>query len=141
LKSLTVLLLSFVLAAGCSCVSAHSQTFPGLNYPDGRPVALKDNPAAVNVTFQELITFLEGVEKPEGACLAVAVSIHDTAEAQGIRAGVLVMQLTAGYHTVPIFQTCDRGLVYVDLSYDKEPVDLATIVERYGHIGGMYEFW
>lgn len=134
-------MLSFVLTAGCSCVSVHSHTFPGFKYPDGRPIELKDNPAAVNVIYQELTPFLEGVEKPEGACLAVAVSLHDAAEAHGIRAGILLMQLTAGYHTINIFQTCDRGLVYVDFYYGREPFDTATLVGRYGPIGGTYEFW
>jgi hypothetical protein len=134
-------LLSLFLVAGCSGASANSHTFPGFNYPDGRPIALKDNPAAVNVTYQELTLFLEGVEIPKGACLAVAVGIHDSAEDQGIRAGILLLQLTAGYHAIDIFQTADRGLVCADLSYGRELVDLETVMGRYGPIGGIYEFW
>lgn len=129
------------MTLGCSHASAVRHSFPGFNYPDGRPIELKDNPAAVNVIYQELTPFLEGVEKPEGACLAVAVSLHDAAEAHGIRAGILLMQLTAGYHAINIFQTCDRGLVYVDLYYGRGPFDLATLAGRYGPIGGTYEFW
>lgn len=141
LGALAILLLSFVLAAGCSWAGARGHTFPGLNYPDGRPIELRDNPAAVNVVYQELAAFLAGIEEPEGACQRKAVSVHDSAEAYGIRAGILLMKLPAGYHTIDIFQTCDRGLVYVDFFYGREPFDLATFVQRYGAPGGMYEFW
>lgn len=140
-KTLTVLAVSLFLTFGCNCAITYPHTFPGFNYPDGRPIELKDNPTAVNVVYQELTLFLEGVDKPEGACQAVAVSLHDSAEAHGIRAGILLMQLTAGYHTINIFQTCDRGLVYVDLYYGRDPFDQATLVTRYGPIGGVYEFW
>jgi len=141
LKTLTALLISFVLAAGCSCVIVHIHTFPGFEYPDGRPMVLKDNPAAVNVVYVELVSFLDDYQYEKGPCQKIAVELHDSAEAYGIRAGVLLMRLSAGYHTINVFQASDRGLVYVDLYYGRETFDQATLVNRYGPIGGVYEFW
>jgi hypothetical protein len=141
LKILLVLLVGLFLVAGCGQTSAHTQLLPGLEYPDGRPVALKNNPAAVNVIYRELVTFLDSYQWQPAACLKLSVDLHDAAEAYGIRAGILIMMLMAGSHAIVVFETADRGLVFVDLFYGKEPVDLTTMVERYGHIGGVYEFW
>jgi hypothetical protein len=141
LKILLVTFLVTFLVAGCSQASVHTQLYPGLEYPDGRPVALKNNPAAVNVIYQELTTFLDSYQWQPGACLKVAVDLHDAAEAYGIRAGILIMTFLAGSHTIDVFETADRGLFFVDLFYGREPVDMKTMVERYGTISGIYEFW
>ncbi len=129
------------MAAGCSTASAEVKPIPGLEYPDGRPVALRDNPEAVNVTFAELNAFLATVDKPQGTCLAVAVALHDQAEAQGIRAGISILRLPAGSHAVTIFQAADEGIVYADFNYDRQLVNIAALVDRYHLAGGVYEFW
>jgi len=141
LKILLVLLVGIFLAAGCSQTSAHTQLLPGLEYPDGRPVALKNNPAAVNVTYQELVTFLDSYQWQPGACLKVAVDLHDAAEAYGIRAGIVIMIFVAGSHTLNIFVTADRGMVYVDLFYKVPLTNWADMGIKYGPTAQYYEFW
>ena len=93
----------------------------------GEPVELINNPNATNPTFAELVAFLERdrtdqyayiVGPPENAfvCSDFAETVHNNAEAAGIRAvwvGIDIEGETEG-HALNAFETTDLGLVYID---------------------------
>ena len=99
---------------------------------DGDPIILINNPAAIDPTFEELIDFIQTDTtdlKPYiddvYVCADYAEDIHNNAEAAGIRAGwvgIMFDGVEIG-HAVNIFQTTDRGTVYVDCTGSSDPLD------------------
>jgi hypothetical protein len=94
---------------------------------DGEPIELTDNPNATDPTYAELLAFLEAdqtdkysyiVGPPKAAyiCADFARDVHNNAEAAGIRAawvGIEIEGQTEG-HALNAFETTDRGLVFID---------------------------
>jgi len=93
---------------------------------DGKAIILDNNPDADNPTFDELIAFIRSdptdtrdyVANGSNAyvCADFAEEVHNNAERVGIRAawvGITFENTTEG-HAINVFETTDKGLVYVD---------------------------
>lgn len=110
----------YVYVNGAKCVGA-----------DGHPIELTNNPNARNPTFQQLMGFimcdetdtyeyLEESYPPESkrayTCADFAEDVHNNAEAAGIRAAWVSIELEGKDegHVCNAFETRDRGLVYID---------------------------
>jgi hypothetical protein len=87
-----------------------------------RPVELKNNPKAKNPPLQKLIEFIKAnqvnyrtYETGKFVCTEFAVQLHNDAEAAGLRSGLVAIRFQQGLgHALNVFQTTDKGLVYVD---------------------------
>ena len=93
----------------------------------GEPVELINNPDATNPTFAELVAFLQrdqtdkysyilGPPKNAYICTDFAETVHNNAEAAGIRAAWVGIDIEgeAEGHALNAFETTDLGLVYID---------------------------
>jgi len=94
---------------------------------DGEPIELINNPDATNPTYAELLAFIKrdrtdeysyifGPPKIAYVCSDFAEDVHNNAEAAGIKAawvGIDIDGKTEG-HAINAFQTTDIGLVYID---------------------------
>jgi hypothetical protein len=98
-------------------------------YPGGPMVKLVNNPSAVDVTWDRLMTFVESDATDRNAylpdkymCGSFAMDLHNDAEAAGIRAGWVAIDFYGEDvgHAATAFMTTDRGLVIIDdtSSYD-----------------------
>jgi hypothetical protein len=92
---------------------------------DEHYVVLRNNPAARNPTWAELKTFLQNDATEKHAyitgkytCGDFAETLHNNAEAAGIRTGLVAIELQKDgviiNHSLNMFETTDRGLVYID---------------------------
>ncbi len=94
---------------------------------DDQPIELIDNPRATDPTFAELVAFLEkdrtdeysyivGPPKNAFVCSDFAETIHNNAEAAGIRAAWVGIDIEGETeaHALNAFETTDLGLVYID---------------------------
>jgi hypothetical protein len=95
---------------------------------DGHKIILINNTEATNPTWAELISFLKEDNTDEiiydynsFVCADFAECLHNNAEAAGIKAGYVCVTLgpadyrsTIGGHALNIFETSDRGLVFID---------------------------
>jgi hypothetical protein len=101
-----------------------------VKYYDDSYVTVTNNQDAQNPTMAQLLAFLkedhtEDIPSSEPAfvCLNYAVTLHDNAEANGIRCAVVAIYGTSVGHAVDAFQTTDGGLVFVDNSGDPHGMD------------------
>ncbi|MBN1691296.1 MAG: hypothetical protein JW901_09755 [Dehalococcoidia bacterium] len=95
---------------------------------DNHYIVLRNNTAARNPSWAELIVFLQSDQTDRRAyvtglftCGDFSELLHNNAEAAGIRAAIVAVKLlpdamAEGYtnHSLNAFQTTDRGLVYID---------------------------
>ena len=94
---------------------------------DGHYIVLCNNPAARNPTWAQLKAFLQSdttdrCSYVEGnfTCGDFAERLHNNAEAAGLRAGIVAIELQSPdndiivNHSLNMFETTDRGLVYID---------------------------
>ena len=93
---------------------------------DDHFIVLRNNPEAHNPTWTELKAFLENDPTDRHAympgqftCGDFAEMLHNNAEAAGIRASIVAIELAlkAGgvmNHSLNAFETIDRGLIYID---------------------------
>jgi hypothetical protein len=95
---------------------------------DDHFIVLRDNPAAHNPTWAELKAFVEADNTDRHAyipgkytCGDFAETLHNNAEAAGIRAAIVAIELKsptmAGAiinHSLDAFETTDRGIMYID---------------------------
>jgi len=95
---------------------------------DGHRIVLHNNPNAENPTWEELEAFLLADKTDEHSynrltfvCADFAEMVHNNAEAAGIKAAYVCVELGAcsyflsgGGHALNAFDTTDRGLVYID---------------------------
>ncbi len=95
---------------------------------DEHYIVLRNNPAARNPTWAELKAFLQADTTERHAyitgkytCGDFAETLHNNAEAAGIRAGLIAIELQPASlsegvlnHSLNMFETKDRGLVYID---------------------------
>ena len=97
--------------------------------PGGPSVKLVNNPAARDVTWDELMDFVRTDATDRNAylpgsylCGGFALDLHNSAEAAGIRAAWVAIDFYGQEigHAATAFQTTDRGLVIIDdtSSYD-----------------------
>lgn len=94
---------------------------------DGEPIELINNPNATDPTYARLVSFIEqdptdrysyifGPPKAAYVCSDFAEDVHNNAEAAGIRAawvGIDILGDSEG-HALNAFRTTDVGLVYID---------------------------
>ncbi len=87
---------------------------------DKRPIELINNPDATDPTYAELVEFIKAditdttiYEEWRYVCADFAEDVHNNAEAAGIRAAWVFIDVGAG-HALNAFETTDRGLVYID---------------------------
>jgi hypothetical protein len=131
------LLLLMLIVSGCSGIQSLFQN-PKYIYEDGAvlvdgsdlPIVLKNNPQAVNVSYQKLLDFIRSdptdllpyIERDNRdglipfVCSDFAELVHNNAEAAGIRAGYVSIDWINGDigHAIDAFQTTDQGLVFID---------------------------
>ena len=90
---------------------------------DGEAIILTNNATAVDPTFNELVAFIladatdkRGYVPGAFVCADFAEAVHNNAEAAGIRAGwvSLTFEGTEDGHALNVFETSDKGLVYID---------------------------
>ncbi len=95
---------------------------------DDHYIVLRNNPQAHNPTWEELKAFLKADQTDKHpyiqgkyTCGDFAETLHNNAEIAGIRAGLVAIQLkqpgTDGVivnHSLNMFETTDRGIVYID---------------------------
>lgn len=95
---------------------------------DEHYIVLRNNPAAHNPTWAELKAFLQADMTERHAyvtgkytCGDFAETLHNNAEAAGIRAGLIAIELQPANladgvvnHSLNMFETTDKGLVYID---------------------------
>ena len=101
----------------------YSEILLDVEKPNGEPVRLINYKKAKNPTWEELKKFLlsDSTEKipyqeDRFVCTNFAEALHNNAERAGIRAGFVKISFkneTVG-HTVNIFETIDRGRVFID---------------------------
>lgn len=142
-----ILLISYINAN----IPAGPYSIPVSN-ATGATVVLINNKTATNPTWDSLMAFLKADNTikikynfPGFTCADFARTLHDKAEASGIRCGFVAVEFenrTLNYsiydngygdfhpptrspdtgHGLNVFNTVDRGLVYVDASSDKDYV-------------------
>jgi hypothetical protein len=92
-------------------------------YPDGSRVTITNHQNVHNPTMAELKAFLKEdhtenypYSAPSFVCTNYAVTLHNNAEADGIRCAWVGIEGTASNegHALNAFQTTDEGLVFVD---------------------------
>lgn len=94
---------------------------------DGEPIVLINNPNATDPTYGELVNFIRWDTTNQDPyfdfgehiayfCTDFAETLHNNAEANGIRAAWVSIdfQNIKGGHALNAFETTDRGLVYID---------------------------
>lgn len=128
---------ALILLAAC----ASGPRLKDFKLPDGTPMKAVNNPSAINASYNVLRNFLDGFTISETECGKLAMELHDSAEANGIKAGIVIMKLVEDYHALNVFQTTDQGKIYIDLVYSKECVTMETLKEHHSCMGEIYEFW
>jgi len=89
---------------------------------DGEPIELINNPDATDPTYAGLVVFIkeDSTDKHlysyDYVCSDFAEAVHNNAEAAGIRAAWVAIDLEGEVegHACNAFETTDRGLVYID---------------------------
>ncbi|MFC1899392.1 hypothetical protein ACFLXP_03575 [Chloroflexota bacterium] len=98
-------------------------------------VNLNNNEAAVNPTWEELVSFLEQDDTDKGAygfdlqvCAEFANELHDNAETAGIKSAWVGIEFedNSEGHAFNAFKTIDRGLVFVDCT-GRVPTDIVSL--------------
>ena len=115
------------------------------------PVVLVDNSTAENPTYSGLMAFLESTKDeresinslsgygttdggPLYTCGYYVEDLHNLAETYGIRAGIVLLK-SGESHGVNVFDTEDKGPIYVDSSYFEDRVFTEL------NIGDWYEIY
>lgn len=78
-------------------------------------------PDARNGTYQEVMDFILSDDTDQWTyddnsyvCIDFAVAVHDNAERQNVSAGVVTCEIGSTLHALNVFNTTDRGFIYVD---------------------------
>jgi hypothetical protein len=109
---------------------------------------LTRNLKAVDPTWEELIDFLENDQtdkklyiENEFTCGNFAEDVYNNAEAQGIRAAIVLIAFKDDMigHAINAFKTTDYGLVYIDCTGDKTSHKRSLDSEAEVKIGQKYE--
>jgi hypothetical protein len=91
--------------------------------PDGQPITLVSNPAAVDPTFAQLESFILSDKTDQNTyisgtyvCADFARDVYNNAEKAGIRAAFVGIEFTGNNpgHALNAFMTTDKGLVFID---------------------------
>ena len=89
--------------------------------PSSLDIVIKNNPNAINPSWNQLLKFLEQDKTDtypyiEGkfVCGNFALMLHDNAEIAGWRCAYVTVYLSGVCHALNAFKTTDSGLVYID---------------------------
>lgn len=125
---------------------------------ESRDIVLIGNPNATNTTYAELITFLlndntheQVYSYPSFVCSNFAEMLYFHAEKAGINAGYVNLELSSyissytsgcgysagGFHACNVFNTTDRGLIFIDDTGTEEGDSEQTTVDV--SIGQLYQ--
>jgi hypothetical protein len=113
-----------------------------------RLLNLTRNSKAVDPSWEELENFLEADQtdkklyiEGEYTCGNFAEEVYNNAEAQGIRAAVVLITFDNDMvgHAINAFKTTDYGLVYIDCTGDEVTTDKSLDSEVDLRIGRIYE--
>jgi len=110
---------------------------------DGHYITLHNNPDATNPSWEELKAFLlrDGTDSKHYdirtfVCADFAEMLHNNAEAAGIRAAYVAVELgpcsyypVGGGHCLNAFETTDQSLVHIDCTGSNQGVNADKIVE------------
>jgi uncharacterized protein YpmS len=116
-------------------VPVWTEEIPVLNATD-QNVVITEYRNATNTTYANLTVFLESDHtenimyvNPTYTCSDFAVALHNSAEAHGIKCGVVSVQFEGQSigHMFDVFPTDDKGLVYVDATGVNETQRLENI--------------
>ena len=110
---------------------------------DGEPIELINNPNATNPTYAMLVAFIvansvdtntyfKGGPKAY-VCSDFAEDVHNDAEAAGIRAAWVSIDLQGEDegHALNLFETSDRGLVYIDCTGERHGFVFIPEINKY----------
>jgi hypothetical protein len=82
---------------------------------------IHNNPDARNRTYREVMDFIlsddtdqQIYDDEKYVCIDYAVAVHDHAERQNVSAGVITCEIDNIRHALNVFNTTDRGFIYVD---------------------------
>jgi len=139
-----LIIITCVMFSGCSILSSLLKN-PDYIYEgdavlvggDDRPIRLLNQETSSDITYAQLLDFLREdytdtltyigreSENPEAipfVCSDFAETLHNNAEAVGIKAGYVSIDFADGGigHAINAFQTTDMGLVYVDCTGKSE---------------------
>ncbi len=116
---------------------------------DEHYIILRNNPSARNPTWEQLKAFLQSDTTDKWSyvpgkftCGDFAERLHNNAEDAGIRAGIVAVELQAPgdevivNHSLNMFETTDRGLVYIDDTSSSQGFYADKIVNV--SVGGEY---
>ncbi len=118
----------------------------------GQDVTIIDYRNATNTTYANLTIFLENDHTedslyvdPNYTCSDFAIALHDSAEAHGIKCGIVNVQFEGKSigHAFNVFPTSDKGLVFIDatglnetqLSLNMTPDKAAVYLENGSQFG------
>ena len=94
---------------------------------DGDKLKIHNNRRALNPTYDGLMDFLKrntiderDYEYPTYTCGNFATDLHDAAEKEFIRAGIVVIRSKENdyAHTINMFKTVDKGYIFIDCTSD-----------------------
>ena len=110
---------------------------------DGKPIELINNPNATNPIYAMLVAFIvansvdtntyfKGGPKAY-VCSDFAEDVHNDAEAAGIRAAWVSIDLQGEDegHALNLFETSDRGLVYIDCTGERHGFVFIPEINKY----------
>lgn len=108
-----------------------------LPFTSGGELYIINNPTSHDPTYSELLSFLQNdttdtlTYHSKFMCGEFATLLHNNAESQGIRSGVVNIRFqnqTVG-HTINAFNTTDQGLVFIDCTGSNRDTDdkIATL--------------
>jgi hypothetical protein len=94
---------------------------------DGDKLKIHNNRRALNPTYDGLMDFLKrntiderDYEYPTYTCGNFATDLHDAAEKEFIRAGIVVIRSEVNdfFHAFNVFKTVDEGYIFIDCTSD-----------------------
>lgn len=127
-------LLCIVVVLGSLFIAGHADWLTHCFYHPDKT----DNPEATAVSFAELEEWLENystLDYPaDYGCEEYALTLHDAAEADGIRAAIVLIRVGSGFepfHAINAFSTTDEGIIYVDsaLGWDLGKCAIAELID------------
>jgi hypothetical protein len=107
-----------------------------------KPVQLRNYHKATNVSLQRLMAFvrtnpvnLAAFEPGKFVCTEFGQSLHNGAEAAGLRCGLVFVEFERGEgHVLNAFETTDKGIVYVDCTGSLTPNAPRAEFDTFGYL-------
>lgn len=103
---------------------------------DGHTITFVHNSSAVNPTYEQVISFLKSdttdqtpYDLNKFTCGDYAEHVQHNAENTGFKCGWVFIELDCGNHACNVFDTTDKGLIFVDCTTFDSIVDVKTGAE------------